>query len=328
MASLAELTNGMSPVVAYPKTIQFGPVSLDGYMLESGEFRQSVASSENAIGDNSSKGKLFTRLFVPRSDCGSQTPLAELLLNQVSRQSQPSDGRQANPLQANESQPKMAPNGRPHSSDLPIVVPVRCPGVISSTIYTINLPTVVEGWKLIAMSNSKYARAALEMLGLSAIHSLERAYQEAFHVEDARSTTDRLLEWAIRLDAGKHFPLFGGQFHQHFTRVTGVTVGHRYAKVCLAELVYHRLPVSVYETLKDLNPMDPETGWRQFSHSQLMTDDMRQYVREIVMAVTNQLANTPSKADDSSGYRKLLHRLDKTLPRHINRRNALRKAAA
>ena len=50
-----------------------------------------------------------------------------------------------------------------------------------------------------------------------------------------------------------------------------------------------------------------------------MTDEMRQYMREIVAAVTNQLANTPSKSDDPSGYPKLLKRLDVTLPRHAKR---------
>ena len=76
--------------------------------------------------------------------------------------------------------------------------------------YAINLSMVVEFWKQTAIGGGKYSKMALELLGLSAVHSLERVYQEAFGVNDARSTSDRLVEWAIRLDAGKHFPLFGG----------------------------------------------------------------------------------------------------------------------
>ena len=139
-----------------------------------------------------------------------------------------------------------------------VIVPVRASG--RSMAYTINLPMVVEIWKQVALSNSKYSRTALELLGLSAVYSLERVYQEAFGVEDNRKTEDRLLDWAIRMDAGKHFPLFGGQFNKHFQRVTGVSFGKRYAAVCLAELVYHRLPETIYETLKDLNPADEKAG--------------------------------------------------------------------
>ena len=183
-----------------------------------------------------------------------------------------------------------------------IIVPVRSSG--RPVALTINLPMVVEIWKQVALSNSKYSRQALELLGLSAVHSLERVYQEHFGVLDNRSTEDRLVEWAIRLDAGKHFELYGGQFHKHFQRVTGVAFGHRYASTCLADLVYHRLPESIYETLKDKNPVD-ERGWRQFTHSQMMTDEMHQQMREIVAAVTNQMAYTCQDRLDPRAYAKL-----------------------
>jgi len=292
MATLKDLTGGAEPVVAYPKSIQFGPVTLDGYMLETGEFRQSIRSTGAAMG------------------MASNSNIQNLVLVAARE-----------PSHASGFALKKAENMAGQS---PVVVPVRCPGVAGhgGVAYTINLPMAVEAWKQVAIGGGKYARPALELLGLSAVHSLERTYQEAFGVADVRSTHDRLLEWAIRLDTGKHFPLFGGQFHKEFARVTGVTIGHRYAQVCLAELVYHRLPEQIYEALKDLNPID-ERGWRQFSHSQLMSDDMRQQMREIVAAVTNQLANTPSKADDPKAYRRCLHRLDKTLPRYKTRGNHL-----
>ena len=293
MATLKDLAGDQKPVIAYPKSIQFGPVTLDGYMLENGEFRQSITSTGQAIG-GSDKHTWLVKGVIEKmlpGDLGGnpQNPLKSLTLS-------PRVDEEANP----------------------IIAPVKCPGVSQGADYTINLPMVVEVWKQIAMSGGKYSRPAFELLGLSAVHSLERVYQEAFGVADARSTNDRLLEWAIRLDAGKHFPLYGGQFHKDFARVTGVALGHRYAQVCLAELVYHRLPEPIYETLKDINPSD-ERGWRQFTHSQLMTDDMRQQMREIVSAVGNQLANSPSKKDNPKGYKQCLHRLDKTLPRYKKR---------
>ena len=278
-------------MVAYPKNIQFGPIELEGFMLETGEFRQSIRSTGRVMG--------------MLSNAQIQNTTARIAGTAM-----------ANPSDASGSELKTGEN----TAD-PVIVPVKCPGVDGyggKLAYTINLPMVVEIWKQVAMSDSKYSKCAFELLGLSAVHSLERTYQEAFGVKDSRSTEDRLLDWAIRLDTGKHFPMFGGQFHKHFARVTGVAFGHPYAALCLGELVYQRLPKAVYETLKDLNPTD-EKGWREFTHSQLMTDDLRQYTREIVMTVTNQLANTPAKADDSSAYRKLLGRLDKTLPRHNKR---------
>lgn len=302
MASLRDLTGGQSPVIAYPKTIEFGPVVLEGYMLENGEFRQSIGSTERALGAENSK--LVQRLLVPRRE--SSVPALS--------------GRTPDALQRSGSDPENPENGQ---TPAPIVVPVRCAGVagLGGIMYTINLPMVVEAWKHIAMSDSKYSRTALELLGLSAIHSLERTYQEAFGVEDIRSTNDRLLDWAIRLDAGKHFPMFGGDFNKHFARVTGRTVGYdSYAAICMADLIYHRLPEKVYETLKDLNPYG-DNGRRIHSYSQLLSDDARQMILEIVAVVKNQLANTASREEDPKAYKKLLKRLDATLPRYKTRAN-------
>jgi hypothetical protein len=75
----------------------------------------------------------------------------------------------------------------------------------------------------------------------------------------------------------------------------------------------------VYEKLKDINPVNPQTGRREHSYAQLMTEEMLSQMREVVSVVTNQLANTCSKADDPKDYRRLLRRLDKTLPRYKTR---------
>ena len=289
LPTLKDLAGDQKPVVAYPKTIQFGPIELEGFMLENGEFRQSISSTGKALG---------TGDWIA-ADILKRLPASPGTENQV-------DDSGLTPSEA--------------KSPGAIIQPLKCPGVMGygRVAYTINLPMVVEIWKQVALGGGKYSRPALELLGLSAVHSLERTYQEAFGVQDERSTEDRLLDWAIRLDAGKHFPLFGGDFYKNFARVTGVTLGHPYAKVCIAELVYHRLPEQIYETLKDINPED-DRGNRQHTYAQLMTDEMRQYMREVVATVTNQLANTPAKADDPKAYRKLLKRLDKTLPRYNKR---------
>ena len=302
MFTLKDLAGDAKPVIAYPKTIQFGPIELDGYMLETGEFRQSITSTERALG--AEKSKIVNRMLVPRYEgstpvlgAGAKNPSAAMSLGE-----------------------NLAEIGE--KGHTPIIVPVRCPGVHghNGIAYTIGLPMVGEAWMNVALGGGKYAQQAQELLKLSMAHSLERVYQEAFGVEDSRKTSARLLDWAIKLDAGKHFRLFGGQFHQHFARVTGVAIGHRYAAACLADLVYHRLPEPIYEALKDLNPTT-DNGFREFTHSQLMTDDMRQLMREIVAAVTHELANTASKGEDSSSYRKCLARLDKTLPRYRKRGN-------
>ena len=297
LPSLKELAGDIKPVVAYPKSIEFGPVRLDGYMLEDGQFRQSVTSTTRAFTGLRTSGWMLIPFIAETLALHGETAdkSSKALLPQTS-------GRMAD------------------EETTPFLLPVVCPGVSGhgAVAYTINLPAVVEFWKRQAKAGGKYAEPAFDLLALSAVHSLERVYQEAFGVEDTRKTQDRLLEWAVKLDAGKHFPLFQGKFHKEFARVTGVAIGHPYARVCLAELVYHRLPGEIYEFLKDINPID-ERGWRQFSHSQFMTDNMHQHMREVVMTVTNQLANTPSKADDKKAYPELLRRLDKTLPRYKKR---------
>ena len=297
MKTLKELTAGIKPVVGYPKVIEFGPVTLEGFMLEDGTFRQAIRSTGKAMG------------------MASNSNIQRL----VAQQAMLVSGQDQTPSGAIDLSEKYADFDQKQADPYPVIQPVHTPGVAGGAVnYTINLPMVVEIWKQVAKGGGVNADQALELLGLSAVHSLERTYQEAFGVADSRTTSDRLLDWAIRLDPAAHYPLFGGQFAKHFARVTGVTIGHPYAAVCLAELVYHRMPKEIYETLKDINPVN-ERGWREFTHSQLMTDDMRRETQGIVMAVVNQLANTESKAKDPKAYAKLLKRLDKTLPRSVKR---------
>ena len=50
MSKLTDLVAGTKPVIGYPKEIQFGPITLEGYMLEDGTFRQSIRSTGKALG--------------------------------------------------------------------------------------------------------------------------------------------------------------------------------------------------------------------------------------------------------------------------------------
>ena len=298
MKTLKELTAGIKPVIGYPKVIEFGPYTLEGYMLEDGSFRQAIRSTGEAMGmiSNSNIQRLVAKQALLVEEGQAQNPDAAIDLSEKTGQI---DQKQADPY--------------------PVIQPVHTPGVTGNHVaFTINLPMVVEIWKQVAKGGGVNSAQALELLGLSAVHSLERTYQEAFGVADSRSTSDRLLDWAIRLDPASHYPMFGGQFAKHFARVTGVTIGHPYAAVCMADLIYHRLPKDIYQTLKDINPMN-ERGWREFSHSQLMTNQMRVEMRGIVAVVVNQMANSPSKAEDPKAYAQLLKRLDKTMPRHTHR---------
>lgn len=309
LPTLKDLVGDQKPVVAYPKTIKFGPIEFEGYMLENGEFRQSITSTERALGAEGSK--IASRMLIPRSN-NSVPALAAIAQTSSAA------------MGLGEKTPEKAENGQ---TQAPVIIPVKCPGVQGhgAGAYTINLPMVVEIWKQVALGGGKYSKPALELLGLSAVHSLERIYQEAFGVQDNRSTDQRLIDWSIRLEAGKHFPLFGNQFNKHFARVTGRCVGYdSYAAVCLADLVYHRLPEPVYEKLKEINKINPETGRREHTYAQLMTEEMLSQMREVVAAVTSQLANTRSKEDDPKDYPKLLRRLDKTLPRYKTRANTPR----
>lgn len=280
---------------AYPKTIKFGPVELEGFMMPDGSFRQGMTSTGKAIGGSDKFNWLVKDALKGILGPGK------------------SGKNPAKALQGSSFKP---------GEDGDLIVPVKS-GVTGQVVQTINIPLVIEIWKRIAISGNKYSAPALELLGLSAIHSLERVYQEAFGVEDERSTSERLTQWALVMDAGKHFPLFGNEFSKHFARITGRSVGYdMYAAVCLAELVYHRLPEPIYVALTERNKVLDSSLRREHTHSQFMTDEMKQEMRQIVAVVTNQMANTEDKADDPKAYSKLLRRLDKTLPRFKTRGGA------
>ena len=116
--TLSELVGDQKPVVAYPKKIKFGPVELEGYMLENGEFRQSISSTERALGF-AKNSRILTRLRTSKDGTELNQSLA------------------ANPLPLKGSDDAEAQNSHPETS---VLLPVRCPGVMhhTSIAYTIN----------------------------------------------------------------------------------------------------------------------------------------------------------------------------------------------
>lgn len=280
-----------TPEFAALKQIAFGPYTLDGYMCDDSEFRMSINSTARAIG------------------CHHMT-VSRLLAKDVQTQS-PSSA-----TDLSDSTLKTVPTGS--GSEKPVIIALR-PRTGGAVAHTINIATVVHLWGAIAKSDNPYAQKAFELVMMCAGKSLEERFKEEFNVRDSRSNQDRLIDWYIKLDPGAHEPIFGGAFAKHFARVTGVSIGHPYAATCMADLVYFRLPQPVYETMQDLNPQK-ENGWREFTYSQIMTDELKEEVRKIVMVVTSHLAAAPSKDVDKNGFKRVLHTLDKTMPRFKTRR--------
>lgn len=325
MKSITETTSHIKPVEAVRDQVQFGPVVLDGFMLmDNGEFRINLRSAADALGCHHSNVLQWVNKNLLTDSQQSQAKTAAIAKDL------PSDTKGSQPLDPesltypNQLQRKASRRSQQVEiqltqdfSETPLILPVK--GNRTAPPQTLSLATVSAFWLSVSHSNSKYAERAKELIKICVTTTLERAFQEQYGVSDSRNTDQRLSDMWIRLNPDKHYPLFGGDFNREFARVTGVSVGHRASAVPLCELFYWRLPLKIQQDLKDLNPVIEETGWREFTYSQLMTDEMRAYMRELRAVIYNQLVNSPSKKDDPKAYRKLLHRLDKTLKRYTFR---------
>lgn len=324
MQSITDYTRHIKPVEAVRDQVQFGPVVLDGFMLmDNGEFRINLRSAADALGCHHSNVLKWVNKNLLTDSQQSQPKTAGITTDLPSdtNGSQPLDPKivtSSDRLQRKESRRSQQVEVvlTQDFSETPVILPVKSGRQIPQTL---SLATVSEFWLSVSHSNSSYAERAKELIRICVSTTLERAFQEQYGVSDTRNTDQRLSDMWIRLNPDKHYPLFGGDFNREFARVTGVSVGHRASAVPLCELFYWRLPLKIQQDLKDLNPVIEETGWREFTYSQLMTDEMRTHMRELRTVVYNQLVNSPSKKDDPKSYRKMLHRLDKTLKRYTFR---------
>ena len=303
-----------TPQFAALKQIAFGPTILDGYMCDDGEFRMSMRSTARAIGCHHSVVPKMLAKGVPAQTSSAATDLSDSTPEIAPAGSAPQTASSTTGL-AESRLGTSAPTGS--GSDKPVILALRH-SAGGGAAHTINIATVVQLWGAMAKSQSPYAGQAFDLVMMCAAHSLEARFQEAFGVTDTRNTQDRLIDWAVNFNPGKHEPLFGGKFAKEFARVTGAAIGHPYARVCLAELVYDRLPKRIYDTLKELNPQKPD-GWREYTYSQLMTEDMKEEIRKLLLVVTHELANAPGKGEEPKAYRTVLKRLDLLPPREKKR---------
>ena len=325
--SFTKILKGIKPVSAgKSRTVQFGPeCQLEGYMLEDGSFRQSIKSTADSLGmDHKNVQRALRRL--------AASTLADRLIS--------GEGPDPRPIAPQGISVKNTPEngdlGQGRSDALvslgsqendlvehqlrTMVLPVTSYGV--NLAYTMDLQTVTELWWEIAVSESPYAEKAKSLLKIATAQTLESVYKEAWGVSDARSIEERLINWWTKLEAGKHTPLYGGLFHKHFHKITGVSFGHPYAKVCLAELIYHRIPEPVFKKLQELNPYEEGNivnGRRVGTYSQYMSDDMKQEIKTMLHVVTSHMTCTPSRLENPNGYKELLKKLDKYYPRYKTR---------
>lgn len=231
------------------KSIQIGPVTVDGFMMPNGEFRQGLRSTGRAIGRN--------HQFVSR-----------LVSNQLAAGS--------DPLQRSQSQGVLAPKtaGIENFLDQPVIKVAGRPESL------LSLPMAQSVWA----HEARYGEGASQDMAWQLINtlagvSLERSYQEAFGIQDSRNQQDRLLDYFLDLEIGPYRKLFDRHFQIHFKRVSGHDINSTssHVKYIIANLLWNRLPSDVYETIMDLNPED-EDGKRKYKHHQLLSDNAKMEV--------------------------------------------------
>jgi hypothetical protein len=292
-------------VTAQFAVVPYGPVELEGFLMPSGEFRQSLNSTARALGmrRTSENFRLTMRNIAgAQANAGGDCNLSDSALK-------PARGI--------------------------IEVGTGISG-IASTAQTIDLQTVVAFWGHVARANGKYSNRALDLLQIGTQVSLEGVYREAFGIQDSRSIQDQLLDAWLDLDRLKRRPIFDQQFCQNIMRVTGQNF---YGKnpnmaVVISELVWHRIPEPVLAQMKELNPVTKaiftkpdgtEVGYRRYAYTQLLSDDaFRDAVLPIATAAKAMCAAAPDKID--GGYPWVLRQLDKTFPRTVKRGKASKTA--
>lgn len=275
--------------------VPYGPAELEGFLMPTGEFRQSMRSTARALGMTSVGRPFYRALAGALQDAAAATGLKE--------------------------------NG-PQPERQPVLVNTGMAG-LASQAQTIDLITVGAVWRYVAESGGRYASRALDLLQIGTQVSLEGVYREAFGIYDSRSIQEQLLDAWLDLDKLKRRPIFDQQFCQSILRVTGQNF---YGKnpnmaVVVSELIWHRIPESVLGQMQELNPVvkptfvkpdGTEVGYRRYAYTQLLSDDaFRDAVLPIATAAKAMCAAAPDHRD--GGYRWVLRQLDKTFPRHVKR---------
>lgn len=266
-------------VTAVRKTIQLGPIQLDGFMLPDGHFRQGLGSTGRAIGrDHRRVSRVITELLAPG----------------------------AKALQGNESYLEKASTA-PGSQEPVIKVVGRPESMLSLAFaqkvwsyearYAVRdaerIPNVDP--RLIAQAAASQ-EMAWQLIDMLAGTSLERSYQEAFGIQDTRNQADRLMDFFINWNIGKYRVLFDNEFRIQFKRVTNHDINSRsqHVKFIIANFLYNRLPAEVYEAMMELNPVE-ENGHRKLKHHQLLSDNARlEVVLPIISALKAFMVQAPA----------------------------------
>lgn len=294
----------MKPAVtAQFAVVPFGPVELEGFLTPDGEFRQSIHSTGKALGG-------------PRLSPNNRRILRALANDPALRQG---NSVAAGDLEQNDPE------------KLRGIIPVSTGfSGVATKAETVDLTTVVAFWSHVALSDSKYAERATELLAIGARVSLEGAYREAFGMAaDGRSMEEQLLHAWLDLEALKRRPMIDRQFASDIQRVTGHNFYGKnpYMAIVIDELIWSRIPETVMEQMRDLNPVvspmftKPDgtpVGYRRYAYAQLLSDEaFRGSVMPIATAAKAMCAAAPDKHEN--GYRWVLKALDKTFPRQKKR---------
>lgn len=286
-------------ITAQFAVVPYGPVELEGFLMPSGEFRQSLNSTARALG-------------MRRTSENFRQAICQLA------------GAQGGPVAARD----FGENSENSARTGLIEISTGLAGV-GSQAQAIDLNTVIAFWGHVARGGGKYSAKATELLQIGAKVSLEGVYREAFNIHDPRSVQDQLLDAWLDLDKLKRRPIFDQQFCQSILRVTGQNF---YGKnpnmaIVISELIWHRIPESVMGQMKELNPVTKplftkpdgtEVGYRRYAYTQLLSDDaFRDAVLPIATAAKAMCAAAPDHRD--GGYKWVLRQLDKTFPRTVKR---------
>ena len=203
-------------------------------------------------------------------------------------------------------------------------------GGFSAKAHTIDLNTVIALWEHLALSDSKYRQGAARLLAIGSKVSLEQRYREVFNVEQDKPLQDQLLDAWLDLDKLSNRPLLADPiFRQQFQRVTGYAIGDRnpYLGILLSDLIWHRLPIEIVDTMRDLNPITTvigvnssgeQYGYRKNTFSSMLSDQaFRDAVQPIIACLTGVLSACPDK--EQGGVKACLKIMDTIYIRHRKR---------